>query len=455
MAPSIRFCVGSGGRRIAYAVDGSGPPLVCAAWWVSHLESDWAEPSFRAFFAALAEHSTVVRYDRSGVGLSDRDRSSFAFDDEVSDLGAVIADARLERPMLLGISCGGPPTIRYAARHPEGVGGLVLYGSFLRGSDTAPVEVRRALCELVRASWELGSRTLADIFAPELPSEEVRRVCRTQRVAASAEKAAELLELTYRMDISEDVGAIAVPSIVMHRRGDRTVPFECGRALAAALPGATLLPLAGNAHVPWRGDANAVLEGIEGFLRGRVGRPDDVVHGELRRIGDLWSVRFAGRRVLLKDAKGLRDLATLLANPGREVAAAALLQRAGGSPVERVEAGLAADERALRAYRRRLQDLGEELADAEERNDLGRLARLRAEREAIQSELRSAVGLGGRPRHLRDPTDRARKAVTARLRSAMARISEVHPQLGEHLHTSVSTGLSCRYNPDPPVSWWT
>ena len=337
----------------------------------------------------------------------------------------------------------------------EGVGGLVLYGSFLRGSDTAPVEVRRALCDLVRASWELGSRTLADIFAPELPSEEVGRVCRTQRVAASAAAAAELLELTYRVDISEDVGAIAVPSIVMHRRGDRTVPFECGRRLAAVLPGATLLPLAGNAHVPWRGDSNAVLEGIEGFLRGRVARSEDASHGEFRRIGDLWSVRFAGRRVLLKDAKGLRDLATLLANPRREVAAAALLQRAGGLPVERVEGVTAADKRALRAYKRRLRDVGEELADAEERNDLGHVARLLVEREAIQHELRSAVGLGGRRRHLRDPTDRARKAVTARLRSAMARISEVHPQLGEHLAATVSTGLSCRYSPNPPVSWWT
>jgi pimeloyl-ACP methyl ester carboxylesterase len=242
MAPSIRFCVGSGDRRIAYAVDGAGPALVCAGWWVSHLEADWADPTFRAFFSSLAAQGTVVRYDRAGVGLSDRDRSAFSFEDEVADLGAVIADAGVDRPALLGISCGGPPCVRYAARHPAGVSRLLLYGSFARGCDTAPPAVRGAVSALVRASWELGSRTLADLFAPELSRAEVRRVCRAQRVSASAETAAELLELTYRMDVSDAVGAVSVPTIVMHRRGDQSVPFQCGRDLAAALPGATLVP---------------------------------------------------------------------------------------------------------------------------------------------------------------------------------------------------------------------
>ncbi len=453
MAPSIRFCAGSGTGRIAYAVDGTGPALVCAGWWVSHLESDWADPSFRAFFSSLAAQSTVVRYDRVGVGLSDRDRSTFSLEDEVADLGAVIADAGVDRPALLGISCGGPPCVRYAARHPAGVSRLILYGSFVRGCDTAPPAVRGAVSALVRASWELGSRTLADLFAPELSRTEVRRVCRAQRVSASAETAAELLELTYRMDVSDAVGAVSVPAIVIHRRGDQTVPFQCGRDLAAALPGATLVPLDGNAHVPWRGDTASVLDAIEGFLHGANATTDDAGNGELRRTGDLWSIRFAGRRVLLKDAKGLSDLATLLANPGREVAATALLQRAGGSPVEMVSPAPAADDRAVRAYRRRLDDIREEIEEAEDRNDLGLVERLRAECDAIQHELRSSLGLAGRQRRLHDPTDRARKAVTARLRSVMARISAVHPELGRHLDASISTGMRCAYSPDRPVTW--
>jgi pimeloyl-ACP methyl ester carboxylesterase len=454
VAPRIQFCVGSGDRRIAYAVDGSGPPLVCSAWWVSHLESDWGDPSFRAFFSALAEHSTVIRYDRSGVGLSDRDRSTFALEDEVADLEAVIAHAAVKRPALLGISCGGPACVRYAASHRGGPSHVILYGSFVRGCDTAPPAVRMAVSALVRASWELGARTLADLFAPDLSREEARRVCRTQRVAASAETATALLELTYRMDVSDVVGTVAAPTLVVHRQGDQTVPFRCGRDLAAAIPGATLLPLEGNAHVPWRGDAAPVLDAIESFLRGAA-RREATANGELRRIGELWSIRFAGRRVLLKDAKGLGDLAVLLANPRREVPASVLLQRAGGSPSERVESVPALDSRAVREYRRRLAALGKEIEEAEGWNDLGRLARLRSERDAIEQQLRSSVGLGGRPRPLDDPTDRARKAVTARLRSAMARISAAHPELGQHLDASVSTGVRCVYTPDPLVTWST
>ncbi len=454
VVPSIRFCTGFDGRRIAYAVHGSGPPLVCAPWWVSHLEADWSDPPFRAFFSALGEHSTVVRYDRPGVGLSDRDRAGFDFEQQVRDLEAVVAHAALDRLALLGISCGGPPCVRYAAAHPERVTRLVLFGSYVRGSDIAPAEVRQALTAFVRASWDLGARTLADLFAPELSNEEVRNVCRRQRVSASPEAAANLLELTFRMDVAEAVGSVSVPTLVLHRRGDRTVPFERGRALAAAVPGATLVPLDGTAHVPWRGNATEVATAIDEFLRGRVAGPAEARQGEFRHAGDLWSIDFAGRRVHLKDAKGLTDLAMLLANPGRDISATELVQ-GGGAPLERPSSVPAVDERALRSYRRRLTAVREELMAAEEGNDLARIATLRAEAEQVEDELRSVVGLGGRPRNLNDPADRARKAVSGRVRAALAKISEVHPELGAHLEASITTGNSCRYSPDPPVSWWT
>jgi hypothetical protein len=220
------------------------------------------------------------------------------------------------------------------------------------------------------------------------------------------------------------------------------------------VPGATLVPLDGTAHVPWRGNATEVATAIDAFLRGRVAGPAEARHGEFRHAGDLWSIDFAGRRVHLKDAKGLSDLATLLANPGRDIPAIVLVQ-SGGAPVERSSPVPAADERALRSYRRRLTEVQEELMAAEEANDLARIATLRAEAEQVEDELRSVVGLGGRPRHLNDPADRARKAVSGRVRAALAKISEVHPELGAHLEASITTGNSCRYSPDPPVSWWT
>src|SRR4029079_2382665 len=117
------FFQGTSGKRIAYAVDGAlpgaRPPLVFPAWWVSHLEHDFDDPAFRGLFCRLAEHMTVVRYDRPGVGLSDRERPQHSLEDEVANLEALIEALGTERIALLGGSCGGPPAIAYAARHPE------------------------------------------------------------------------------------------------------------------------------------------------------------------------------------------------------------------------------------------------------------------------------------------------------------------------------------------------
>jgi pimeloyl-ACP methyl ester carboxylesterase len=151
MPEQVRFCEGPERQRIAYAIQGAGPALVCAAWWVSHLDRDWEDSRFRAFFATLAKQLTVVRYDRRGSGLSDRRRARFDLESEVADLAAVVDHLRLSRFALLAISCGGPPALAYAARHPERVERLALYGSYLRGADLGSEALRATLPELVRA----------------------------------------------------------------------------------------------------------------------------------------------------------------------------------------------------------------------------------------------------------------------------------------------------------------
>jgi len=160
--------------------------------------------------------------------------------------------------------------------------------------------------------------------------------------------------------------------------------------------------------------------------------------------------------VLLRDAKGLRDLAVLLAAPGREVAATDLVAGVASAAA----AGLAAlgadpvlDDRARAAYRTRLAQLDEELAEADARHDIERSVRLAAERDALIDELAYAAGLGGRRRRLGDVTERARTTVTARIRDAMGRIERVHPELGQHLRASIVTGARCAYRPAETVRW--
>ena len=175
-----------------------------------------------------------------------------------------------------------------------------------------------------------------------------------------------------------------------------------------------------------------------------------------RRDGDTWTLTFAGRSVPLRDAKGLRDLAVLLAAPGREVAATELV----AGVADAAAAGLAAlgadpvlDDQARAAYRTRLAQLDEELAEADAHHDIERSARLAAERDALIAELAHAAGLGGRSRRLGDVTERARTTVTARIRDAIGRIERVHPELGRHLRASIVTGARCSYRPAETVRW--
>ena len=183
--------------------------------------------------------------------------------------------------------------------------------------------------------------------------------------------------------------------------------------------------------------------------------PDD--RGNVfRRAGDTWTLIFAGRSVTLRDAKGLRDLAVLLAAPGREVAATDL----ASGPASAAAPGLAAlgadpvlDDRARAAYRTRLARLDKELAEADTHQDIERSARLAAERDALIGELAHATGLGGRSRRLGDVTERARSTVTARIRDAIGRIERAHPELGRHLRASIVTGARCSYRPAESVRW--
>ena len=179
--------------------------------------------------------------------------------------------------------------------------------------------------------------------------------------------------------------------------------------------------------------------------------------GRLQRSGQVWLVEWRGRRSTVPDSKGIRDLAVLLAQPGQPVPALELVETAGGPPAGAAGGSLGPvlDAAARRAYQQRLGDLEEELAEAEEYADLGRLDRLRAERSMLAAELAGALGLGGRARFAGDPAERARKAVTMRIRAAISTVAEQDDALARHLRNAIRTGRLCCYQPEETVSWQT
>ena len=247
-------------RRVAYEVRGDGPPLVAPAWWVSHLELDWQDPGFRRFWEAVADGYTLIRYDRLGVGVSDREvrDSDLTLEGEVATLRALVVELELERVSLIGGSSGSCTAIAFAAESPERVENLVLYGAYCDGAALTTPAVADSILAAVRAHWGLGSRLLGDIFLGGANPVEQERFARFQREAASAGTAAALLDMVYRLDVREHLPLVRQPALVVHRRGDRAVPYRLGREVAAGIEGATLHPLHGSAHFPWHGDGDSV-----------------------------------------------------------------------------------------------------------------------------------------------------------------------------------------------------
>jgi pimeloyl-ACP methyl ester carboxylesterase/DNA-binding CsgD family transcriptional regulator len=278
--------------------------VVLPAWWVSHVVEDWHFDPLRRFVEGLAAGRMVVRYDRLGTGVSGRERSpeTFTADFEVATLCAVLDELGMERVAVMGISGGGCTSASFAAKWPERVERLVLYGSYADGHALGSPGARRGMVDLVRSHWGLGSRLLADVFGPSWSLEDRAVFTAVQRASADAEVAAALLEVIYETDVREDLPKVRAPALVVHREQDRAMRLRCAREVAALLPDAELVTLRGDAHLPWHGDGDAVLRAVAPFLGIEAapapGTPDADVLGEL-------SMR--EREVLGLVAQGLSD----------------------------------------------------------------------------------------------------------------------------------------------------
>ena len=263
------------GAFIAWSAIGQGPPLVIGGWWSSHLDLDWRSPKFRRFVAALAEYRTVIRYDRPGAGVSDRGAMPpRTLDEELTTLEALV-DAAAPAPgtmSLFGASSGGGVASLYAARHPERVDRLVLYGAYARGVDLAPPAARETMLGIVEQHWGLGSRVLADLFLPDATADERAEFAEFQRRSASREVALASLRAVYDFDATGHLGDVLAPTLVLHRRDDRAIPFALGKELAGRIRNARFVALEGDDHFPWRGDAEAVVREALAFLGAPVER---------------------------------------------------------------------------------------------------------------------------------------------------------------------------------------
>jgi pimeloyl-ACP methyl ester carboxylesterase len=258
VAQRIRFCTAPDRARIAFAVHGKGPPIVRTSTWLTHLEFDWESPIWRHWLDALGQGHSLIRYDQRGCGLSDRDVENLSLEAFVGDLEAVVASARIDRFALLGVSGGGPVAIAYAARHPERLSHLVLYGTYARGrlrQATTPqqVEEAEAMISIVRVGWDRPSpafrRAFTTLFVPDATPEQMAWYDEMQRMSTSGEMAARLRRARSDVDVSDLAPRVAAPTLVLHARDDAVVPFEEGRRLAGLIPDARFVPLEGRNHI--------------------------------------------------------------------------------------------------------------------------------------------------------------------------------------------------------------
>jgi len=271
----IRFCKAFDGVSIAFATVGDGPPLVKTANWMNHLEHDWESPVWRPFFDAMSARHMLIRYDERGNGLSDWTVEDFSLEAMVADLEAVVSAMGLTRFPVLGISQGCAVSIEYAARHPEKVSKLVLYGGYARGWRSAPPEVQNrieAMITLMQDGWGSDNpafrQLFTSVFIPDATREIQDWFNEMQRVTTSPKNAVALMNALGEVDVSKRLSEVRAPALVIHPRGDLTVPYSRAREMAIGIDGARFVTLETRNHIPLPHHATSrrMIQEVEAFL---------------------------------------------------------------------------------------------------------------------------------------------------------------------------------------------
>ncbi len=271
----MRFLTTRDDISIAWADVGSGKPLVKAANWLTHLEFDWEGPVWCHWTRFFADNFRSIRYDERGCGLSDWKVGDLTFPRWVEDLESVVTAAEVDEPfVLLGISQGAATAVAYAARHPEHISQLVLYGGYAAGwrlRDDSEIErIHRAIIDMADLGWGRDNPMFRQLFTqrfiPEGDPEQVSWFNTLCAKTTSPALAAKLLDLRGDVNAVELLPEVAVPTMVLHATGDEVVPLSCGRLLAQKIPGAEFVQLDSRNHIlledepAWQRFQEAVLE---------------------------------------------------------------------------------------------------------------------------------------------------------------------------------------------------
>ena len=322
MGPEVAYAK-SRGLSIAYAAAGEGPlEIVIAPGFVSHLEAAFEQPAMTRFIGGLAAFARVLVFDKPGTGLSDPVSDAATLEERMEDLVAVLDHAGVQRPAVLGVSEGALMAALFAATHPDRTRALIMYGSYAKGVagdgyEWAPQQVQVDLAaELIDEQW--GRGTMIDLYAPSMAQDPAMVAWwgRYQRLAASPAMAKAMIRLAAGVDIRAVLPAIAVPTLVLHRAGDRLWPVEGARYVAEHIPGAKLVELEGIDHWPFAGDTPALVGEVQSFLTGARDLPEpdrqlltvlftDIV-GSTQRAAELGDRRW--RELLERHDDAVREL---------------------------------------------------------------------------------------------------------------------------------------------------
>jgi pimeloyl-ACP methyl ester carboxylesterase len=404
MQQQIGFCTTADGARIAYAAVGSGPVLIFAQFAPSHLEFEWEEPRIREFWEAISRHHKVVRYDKHGCGLSDRNRTDFSVESEVRTIEAIVKELGLKSFLLWG---HGPASqaIAYAVKHPYRVSHLILCGAQARWhglpaswSGVHPETLRA----LAASNLRMSQLSVVETFlGSTFDAGALQWYLRTRQEALTPEMFEQLISRRWwNMDVRDLLPKVRVPTLVIQYRDDGLIPFEAGREVAAGIPGARFVSLEGGAHFFYFCDTRPLRRAIAEFLGDSVEDaappPSDspkvpstpaATQGVFRKEGEFWTIACSGEVFRLKDVRGLAYIASLLGHPGEELHVLSLASKAGGSQDDLAEgvaeeqatqsnlpvgqlgnAGEMLDAQAKASYKRRVTELREQLQEARERN---------------------------------------------------------------------------------------
>lgn len=252
----IRYLRTDDGVQLAWADAGSGPGLVKAANWLTHLEYDRDSPVWRHWIQFFGAHYRFIRYDERGCGMTEWQVGDLSFDRWVADLEAVVAAAGIRQFVLLGISQGAATCVAYAAKHPERVSHLVLYGGYVRGAAVrSPREAREfgAIVELARLGWGREHPAFRHLFTsrfiPNGTEEQIQWFSELCRKTTSPEIAGELLERRSRIDATGLLERVKTPTLVLHARDDVVVPLAEGRLIASGISSAQFVELDSRNHI--------------------------------------------------------------------------------------------------------------------------------------------------------------------------------------------------------------